>query len=274
MERGEMMVDKLLASEFFRDKNQQVALEPRAPQANFPEHTHDFDEIVIVTSGLGRHIINGYPQSLHLGTVLYIDAKDHHLYENVNNLHLTNILFQSYNFKYINNIGKVIRSIKDKKGNHQLITKNSIDYLNKLLQSLSDEFNNPLQKECLLLQVLSYLEKNQFHNHGSGCIENKVEQLLEWLKHNFTEEIDWEKTSAQFDVPSRTLYRYIKNQTGYTPQLYVSKLRLAHAYYQLRYTDKNITDIAYESGFNDSGYFSTCFKHEFGIKPMELRKTS
>lgn len=265
------MVTKLLASDYFHDKNQQVALEPRAPQMNYPEHTHNFDEIVIVTGGKGRHIINGYPQPLHLGTVLYIDAKDHHLYENVENLHLTNLLFQSYDFKYIRNIGDIVRSIKERRGNNQLITKDSVSYLNEQLSILNSEFNNPLQKESLLLKILAYLAKNQYSSVGTGNIENRIEQLLEWLKHNFIDEIDWDKITEQFDIPSRTLYRYIKNQTGYTPQLYVSKLRLAHAYYQLRYTEKNITDIAYESGFNDSGYFSTCFKHEFGVKPKDLR---
>ncbi|WP_090656138.1 AraC family transcriptional regulator [Basfia succiniciproducens] len=46
---------------------------------------------------------------------------------------------------------------------------------------------------------------------------------------------------------------------------------MAQAYYQLKYTEKNIINIAYDCGFNDSSYFSTCFKNEYSIAPRELR---
>ena len=69
----------------------------------------------------------------------------------------------------------------------------------------------------------------------------------------------------------RSFHRHIKNQLGITPQKYLLKLRLAEAYTQLLYTSKSITAIAQECGFNDSAYFSTCFKQEFKVSPLILR---
>ncbi|WP_424765374.1 HTH-type transcriptional activator RhaS [Necropsobacter rosorum] len=265
------MILTLLASEFFVAKEQPLTVEPRTPQQNFPEHTHNFDEIVIVSQGNGRHIINGYPQTLRQGMILYIDAKDHHLYENVDNLYLTNILFQSYDFQYIANISQVINAIKTNNNGSQCINRKALHTLKNLLERLEKETDNSLQKECLLLRILSFLQKHQYAIEGFGNTERKIQQLLQWLKHNFTEEINWESLAQQFDLPLRSLHRYIKNNTGCSPQHYVTKLKLAEAYYQLRYTDKNITDIAYQCGFNDSGYFATCFKNEFMINPKALR---
>lgn len=45
------MIEMLLDKDFFSSSDQNITVEPRAPQPVYPEHTHNFNEIVIVTSG-------------------------------------------------------------------------------------------------------------------------------------------------------------------------------------------------------------------------------
>jgi AraC-like DNA-binding protein len=40
-----------------------------------------------------------------------------------------------------------------------------------------------------------------------------------------------------------------------------------------QHTFTGITDTAYFCGFNDSYYFSTCFKKHVGVPPLQYRKT-
>lgn len=59
---------------------------------------------------------------------------------------------------------------------------------------------------------------------------------------------------------------------GTTPSGYVLERRLAKAADRLMATpDASITDVAFEFGFNDSGYFTRCFRHRFGVAPREWR---
>ena len=47
--------------DFFPTGKAPVAIEPRLPQPAFPEHHHDFHEIVVVEHGTGIHVFNGQP---------------------------------------------------------------------------------------------------------------------------------------------------------------------------------------------------------------------
>ncbi|MDY4479136.1 MAG: HTH-type transcriptional activator RhaS [[Pasteurella] aerogenes] len=272
------MIEKLSFKDFFNSENQQLAIEPRAPQSNFPEHTHDFSELVIVTEGQGRHILNGYPHELYKGMVLYIDAADHHLYENVQNLHLTNILLKDYNdFKFIQNLDSLLKNLKPEQASYKIVSQNTLYLINQNVNTLmkDGDFSNmmeaELEKECSFFQLVTLLQDHYVDTNKVGTTEEKGRQILNWINHNFLTNINWDELAEKFDFSTRTLYRHIKAQTGLTPQNYVSKLRLSNAYYQLRYTDKPIIDIALDCGFNDSSYFSTCFKNEFNVSPKTLR---
>ena len=67
------------------------------------------------------------------------------------------------------------------------------------------------------------------------------------------------------------LYRKVKAITGQTPVELLRQMRLQKAYSLLTSTTKTIAEIAYEVGFGTPGYFSSCFKKQFGKYPTDLR---
>lgn len=271
------MFEYLLDKDFFISKEQTVAFEPRSPQLSYPEHTHNFSEIVIVSSGTGKHILNDHYFDLSSGMMFYVKASDHHMYDDVDNLHLTNILFRhpSY-FKFINGINQLLPSDQDSESHffidqkyHHLVN----NILNKFSQLSHHKNQHQIEYESLFLQLLLTLKDNQYVEKGSGNMDNRVKQLLRWLKLNYAATIDWDQLTQQFSISLRTFHRYLKKNFNTTPQKYLLKCRLVQAHYKLRYTNQTISSIALESGFNDSGYFATCFKKEFTITPTDLRKS-
>lgn len=67
------------------------------------------------------------------------------------------------------------------------------------------------------------------------------------------------------------MYRKVKALTGKTPAEVLREMRMQKAYSLLKQTDKTISEVAAEVGFAIPGYFSACFKKQFGINPTELR---
>lgn len=68
------------------------------------------------------------------------------------------------------------------------------------------------------------------------------------------------------------LYRKVKSITGLTPVELLRKMRLQKGYVLLTTTTKTVAEIAFEVGFNTPGYFSKCFKEQYGKLPMDLRQ--
>ncbi|TCT15524.1 helix-turn-helix protein [Natranaerovirga pectinivora] len=67
------------------------------------------------------------------------------------------------------------------------------------------------------------------------------------------------------------LLHTFKEVTGFTIKQYILLKRIAFAKNQLYYTDKNITAISIDSGFNSQSNFIRLFKKKEGITPLQFR---
>ncbi len=81
-----------------------------------------------------------------------------------------------------------------------------------------------------------------------------------------------EQLSRTAHLSRSQLYRKLKALTGEPPNAFIRKIRLHRAMELLTTTDLNISEIAYDVGFNDPNYFSRAFSNEFGQAPSEYRK--
>jgi signal transduction histidine kinase/DNA-binding response OmpR family regulator len=66
------------------------------------------------------------------------------------------------------------------------------------------------------------------------------------------------------------LYRKIHALTNFTPVELIRIMRLKRAASLLKQKYGNISEVAYETGFNSPSYFSDCFQKQFGKSPTEF----
>lgn len=267
---------KLYATDFFPSGQVKIAIEPRQPQGAFPEHHHDFHEIVIVEHGTGSHVLNGQPYTLSGGSVCFIRDHDRHLYEHTQQLCLTNILYQSPDaFNFISGLHNLLPQERD--GHypaHWRVGPQTLNQVSRLVTELtvlsnSSQIEDVAQREMLFLQLILVLRQGSLEQPGQG--QGGLNLLLAWLEEHFNEEVEWSSVADRFQLSLRTLHRQLKQRTGLTPQRYLNRLRLAQARYLLRHSEQQITAIAYDCGFSDSNHFSTLFKREFRYSPRDIR---
>ena len=275
-------METLTRDEYFPNADSVVSILARSPQTYFPEHVHEFDELVIVRSGSGMNYINGRPAPICRGSVFYTRANQTHFLDHLDNLYLTNVLILPSRFKHVSHetIAKLLAQNADVDSDPYVIGGSTLKRVESLLNRISDESDHPveysdLMTELLLGQLMIELWRGQPEKKSSQ--EEKDARLTKLLRHlnsHFEEEIDWEALAARFEIPLRTLSRKIADVTGMSPNSYLLRIRLCRAMRMLKETDKTVTEIAFACGFNDSNYFTSRFNREMGTTPLKYRRAA
>ena len=67
------------------------------------------------------------------------------------------------------------------------------------------------------------------------------------------------------------LHRKITALTGESTGKFVRSVRLSKAIELLKNSDLTVSEVAYEIGFSEPGYFTKVFTKDFGMSPTEYR---
>jgi len=99
--------------------------------------------------------------------------------------------------------------------------------------------------------------------------EKLIQKAIKYVEDNISSsnELSVEELSKNLGMSRVHLYKKLLSITGKTPIEFIRTIRLKRAAQLLRESQLNISEIAYEVGFNNPKYFSKYFKEEFGMLP-------
>ena len=107
----------------------------------------------------------------------------------------------------------------------------------------------------------------------SNLTSQKIIDIVKYINHEFKEDITLESISEKFYISSAHLSKLFKKVTGFNYREYLSNVRIKHAVNLLSNSDLNITEIAFQVGFNSSNHFCKSFKSVIGISPLKYRNS-
>ncbi len=100
----------------------------------------------------------------------------------------------------------------------------------------------------------------------------KLNSIQSYLSEHFTEKLSLDQISGLFFMSKYHLCHEYKNYYGFTINEYIMEKRISLAKRLLRFSDKNIYEIAKECGFYDGSYFNKCFKNAEGVSAKKYRE--
>lgn len=98
--------------------------------------------------------------------------------------------------------------------------------------------------------------------------------ILKYLSDHFAEPVTLESLARALGVSKSYLSHTFSQRFGANFRTYVNTLRLDYACMLLRSTDRGVTHIAYECGFESQRTFNRAFAQQYGLTPSQYRRAS
>ncbi len=99
-----------------------------------------------------------------------------------------------------------------------------------------------------------------------------VNTAFKYIQSNYYEDLTVVMIADKVGINKSYLQELFHDQLNCSVMEYVNKVRLDYAKRLLINTDKPVTDIGYDIGFNSRQNFALAFKRAFKVSPMQYRK--
>ncbi len=257
-----------------------------------PWHFHSEVEIVLITEGCGTRYIGDRWMSFSPGDICIIGSKTPHVfisdpeyYDPRSELVSKSICIQ-FNKEFC---GTQLNSLPEFTHIEKLIQSSSrgIEFTAQTRQILKNKIIDlskatGFQRMIRLLDVLDIMALSTHQkilsspNYYNAEVNNKengrMKVLLDYTNRNFSRKITTAEIALVLNLSKNSVCRYFKSKTNKVFSRFISEIRIGHACKLLIENEMNISQICYESGFNNISNFNRQFYQIKAMTPSEFRK--
>lgn len=232
--------------------------------------------------GTAFHCVNGEKFRLYKGDTVFIRPSDTHDYicENGKEFSMMNIAFSSDTadslFSYLGD-GFPSSALKKAEMPPTVhLSEHDLGWFCARMDSIcaidgASKNSIKLEIRILLFRILTRFFADA--DTDSKNMPQWLDRLLEGMKQNGNYIYGVERLLTLSDKSREHTLRSIKKYTGLTATEYINGLRLNFIANMLRNSNHSVSDIIFESGFNNISWASALFKEKYGM-PMSVYRKS
>ncbi len=244
----------------------------------FPMHFHDGYEILYIASGSGSCFIEGEKYEFTSGDLIITNPNEVHSISMCANSERWHISFRSaFLSEFISESYNPTQCLSMRKvGTQNLIpahlaTEHSLDISMNNIKNLF--LDDCVGKEALIKANLLVLLHGIDHIIRKNIFtpqKHALADVISYINNNFTNDITVDSIAQQFFLSKSQLSHSFSKSMGISLKSYITQKRIIYAK-ELMSTSKKMTEIAFESGFNDYSVFYKAFRLALGVTPSEYR---
>lgn len=274
--------DKLLA------RGSLITLRPHTRFAAFPEHSHNYVEIMYMCAGATCHSVNGRkPLTLRAGELLFLNQHARHSVERAGEEDIgVNLIVLPQFFDYAltmigtgNPLAHFLLDGLQRSGgdfsclHFQVAERTQVQNLvENLLWSLTfSRTGGRLEQATMGLLFLQLLEELDGLSPETAGHSGPVLAALREIEENYRE-ADLTRLAGELHVSLPYLSSAIHSATGKTFKELLLEKRMSRAAQLLSSTGLPVEDVISAVGYDNTSYFYRRFRQSYGVSPRNYRK--
>jgi AraC-like DNA-binding protein len=254
-------------------------------------HYHPEYELVLFTESTGKRFIGDHTDRLAPNDMLLIGPhlphymrNDEEYYQGNPNMRIRAIVvhfsedFCGKDFLNIPEMGAIKKLLQRSSlgiqiaGNTQ---KRLAPFMEKLLTSSNYERLTTLLDilhEISVSQDIATLSSVGYNKFSPSEDTTRIDKIFEYILKNYTEEISLREIADNINMSVSAFCKYYKKRTGKTFTQTLNEVRIGHACKLFIEQGLSVSEVCYQSGFNNLSYFHRNFKKVTQFAPLEYRK--
>ena len=220
-------------------------------------HSHPEWEVIYHLAGSNTTLIDNTSYNIKKGDIIVIPPNVRH--EGISDTFYSDMYFQTDKLDFFSHF-----SVHDFDGS-------VLTLMNMLHKVMTEKEENYDQIAITLVETICQYIKKYSEIKINYPVVNELKNIIYKNISNPAFNLSSEINNSGFN--SDYFRRCFKKALGKTPLEYLTYLRLNQSKMLLKQdTFISIEDVSKNCGFNDSFYFSTCFKKHIGVPPLQYRK--
>ena len=269
-------------------KGKLIDVRPHTRFVHFPEHRHNFVEILFVCQGTSTQIIN-HSQTvvLEAGDFLFLNQYTSHeiLPAGPDDIAVNFMVLPEFFDTAFQMVGKdnaisrfLVSTLcqDDGRGEYLHFKAAGLLTVQNLVENMiwslvnkqpDQRRTNQFTMGLLLLELLNHIDTLDVNSQNRS---RTVMAILHYIEENYRDG-SLSALAEELNQPVYALSKLIKSETGCTFKELLQQKRLRRAARLIRETDLPVSSIITAVGYDNTSFFYRVFRSEYGLTPKEYR---
>ncbi|MTI31740.1 helix-turn-helix domain-containing protein [Xanthovirga aplysinae] len=248
-------------------------------------HRHDFYEVLFLTHGSGKHIIDNNQYNIQPPCIFFLSPGQAHKLELSQDIAGYIFLFTAeFYLLHKNNKNKLLElpfffNIKQENPPLRLLSLEDQQLLIQLfkrgcqlMQDPNDQFEIINALLDLILNLCHQLYPKQLKSVEKGKGQILVKRFRQLIEEKYQENPTIQQYADWLHVTPNHLTQTVKSLVGKTSSELIQEKTILEIKRLLIYTDLTASEIANQLNYHDQSYFTKFFKRATGMTPTEFKK--
>lgn len=278
--------DNTVNSKKLLDEGKLITMRKHTRFIAFPEHTHDYIELIYMCQGSTTHIVEGKEIKLCEGELLFLGQGIRHSIKKAeeNDIAVNFIILPHFFGDTLYAMGENESPIKrffvnclcgNDSNSYLHFNVSDVTEVQNLMENLilivmSDTPNKRKQLQMSMALIFMQLIAHTDKLIAELNEDTALFKILDYIETNYING-NLSEASQIFHYEISWLSREIFKKTGKTFTQLMQEKRLSQAAFLLKNTNKNFTDISVAVGYENTSYFHKMFTLNFNMSPKEFR---